>query len=654
MMKRASPSVKGRFLQSSCIPVAAPPSRPPPLLVLLLTLSVVGLLLGPALVALGRARAVLSWTVDGFTLGMLPLLVLLRLLPHTVASVGLGAIGLAIAGFTVVTLAHRGGHAVEARVGRTLVLPTLFVHALADGAALAVSASSRTGTGGWLLGAAVVLHRLPEGLFVASTTAPADGVRGMVRRTSLLAAATVIGALGGARLLDVIPDAVFDGLVAFGLGAMLRVATHTHQHASPSRRARAASGLAFFAGIALVLLVPGPDDVLKRAQPRELSVASSLLPLFVETAPSILLGLLAAGALHVWMRPWMTAWLRGGSSFRQALRGMAFGMPLPLCSCGVLPMARRLLSLGVPAAAVASFAVATPELGVDSALLSLRLLGLPLTIARALGSVVIALGVALVVARLAAPPSDAASMASFGDPEPALEERPRGLRAILSDGFGATLDHNGAWIAFGLLLAAALEAALDPTWVARLGAPFDVAAAAVVAVPVYVCAQGATPLAAVLVHKGASVGAALAFLWVGPSTNLPILAVLRRELGTRAAVGFAVTSLLLAVGAGFAANRFVAPGSLPAVHPLVAHAHHPVEWVAAVALAALLVASVLRVGPRAWLSAMALEGHVHDHDDPHAEEHEHVAGEMLPAAPDDDHHPPHDHHHDHGHGHHHH
>lgn len=609
----------------------------------LLALSVVGLLLGPVLVALGRARAVLSWTVDGFTLGMLPLLVLLRLLPHTLESVGLWAVLLAVAGFAVVTFAHRGGHAVEARVGRTLVLPTLFVHALADGAALAVSTSTRTGTGGLLLGAAVVLHRLPEGLFVASTSAPADGVRGMLRRVSLLAVSTIVGALAGSRLLSVVPDALFDGLVAFGLGAMLRVATHTHQHATTSSRTRAASGLAFFAGIALVLLVPGPDDVLRRAQPRELSVASSLLPLFVETAPSILLGLFAAGALHVWMRPWMTAWLRHGGVFQQAARGMAFGLPLPLCSCGVLPMARRLLGLGVPAAAVAAFAIATPELGVDSALLSLRLLGLPLTLARALGSVVIAFGVALVVARVATP---ATSLASFGAPEEkAPAARERSLRAALVDGFGSTLDHNGAWILVGLMLAAAIEAAIDPTLIARLGAPFDVVLGALVAVPVYVCAQGATPLAAVLVHKGASVGAALAFLWVGPSTNLPILAVLRRELGARAAFAFGLMSLALAIGSGLVANRFVRPASLPAVHPLVAHAHHPLEWAAAGLLALLLFASVLRVGPRAWLSAMALEGHVHDHDDPHAEEHEHVE---LPA--DDD---GHDHAHGHEHGHHH-
>ncbi len=585
---------------------------------MLVVLSVVGLALGPVLVSFGRRSAVLSWAVDGFALGMLPLLVVVRLLPHTIASVGFFALVLAAAGFAVVTFAHRGGQAVEARVGGTLVLPALVVHALGDGAALAVSTSSRAGAGGLLLGVAVVLHRLPEGLFVASTS---GAPRRVFVRVSLLAIATVLGAAFGARLLAVVPDAVFDGLVAFGLGAMLRVATHTHAHASSSRAAKVASGLCFFLGIALVLVVPDPNDVLLRAQARELSVRSSLLPLFVETAPSILLGLLAAGALHVWMKPWMTAWLRGGGTMTQAARGMAFGLPLPLCSCGVLPMVRKLLSLGVPAAAVASFAVATPELGVDSALLSIRLLGLPVTLARAAGSVVIALGVALVVAKFAAP---SPSLASFGAPDEEPPKRaPRGIRAAFADGFGATLDHNGAWIVVGLFLAAACEAALDPKTLARVGAPLDVVFGAVLAMPIYVCAQGATPLAAVLVHKGASVGAALAFLWVGPSTNLPILGVLRRELGGRAALAFAATSVGLAVVAGLLANRLVPARSLPEVHPLVAHAHHPVEWAAAALLAALLFSSVLRLGPRAWLSAMALEGHVHDHDDPHAD-HEHA------------------------------
>ena len=177
----------------------------------------------------------------------------------------------------------------------------------------------------------------------------------------------------------------------------------------------------------------------------------------------------------------------------------------------------------------------------------------------------------------------------------------------------------------GLLFAGALEAALDPTALARLGAPFDVFVAAIVAVPAYVCAQGTTPLAAVLVHKGLSVGAALAVLMVGPATNLGVIGVLGRILGGRAAAVFAAANIALAIAAGFAANALVPRASLPEMHALVAHEHHGIEWVAAAVLGVLLLRSLFRLGPRAWFGAMFAD-HDHHHDETCAdgcEGHEH-------------------------------
>jgi uncharacterized membrane protein YraQ (UPF0718 family) len=584
------------------------------LLFVLVMLSVVGLMLGASLIGLlrSRAQATVACALDGLLLGVLPALVLTRLLPHACETLGVGAIGLAAVGFGLFALARRAGHSKVARLGGVLLVPALSLHALTDGAALAMSASGRIGLNGWVLASAVVLHRAPEGLLAASTR------REQTLKTALmtvlpLALATVCGALLGERLQVALSNAELDALLALASGAVLQHLSH--QHSPPPSAAglgNALAGAAFLGGIGLVMAIPGAHDALAHHQPRELSIAGSFLPLFIETAPSILLGLLAAGALHVWARPWLTGWLRGGSGGRQALRGMLFGMPLPVCSCGVLPMTQRMLKQGLPAAAVISFALATPELGADSALLSLRLLGVDVTVARLLGSALFALVVALVVARFAQP-SAASEPPSAAVPPPTAA----GARAWLAEAFGPALDHNAAWLVLGLLIAAALEAGLDPSWLSRIAPPWDVGLAALLAVPLYVCAQAATPLAAVLLHKGASLAAVLALLWIGPATNLPLLGVLRRALGMRAAIAFALTSLAWASALAFFAQRFTPLDRVPEVHPLVAHAHHPLEWVAALLLAALLVASLLRLGPRAWFAAMGTglpaSTHAHDH-----------------------------------------
>lgn len=596
----------------------------------LLLLSVLGLLLGPGLVALGRGSKTLTALIDGLTLGVVPMLVLTRLLPHTMESLHAWAVVLAIAGFVAVSFAHRAGHGFEARIGRAVVVPTLFVHALADGAGLAIAAHSKQA--GWVLGAALVLHRLPEGLFVATALAPPSLERN-VRRTIvpvlMLAAGTVIGALSGRTILDRVPDALVDGVVAFGLGAMLRLVLHTHEEFA-HKGGRAVSGVAFLGGIALVLALPDAMGIMTRAQPRELSLVQSVLPLFVETAPAFLVGLIATGAMHAFLPRRLTSWLRGGGTTSQAARGVAFGLPLPICSCGVVPVAHKLFVLGIPAAAVVAFAVATPELGVDSALLSLRLLGWKLTVARFVASATLAFVVALVVARFVAPPNSS-SFASFGPPpDDVVEQQPlrTRLNSAARDGLIDGLDHLGAWYVVGILVAAVFEASVDPSFAARFPKPFDMLASVAIGIPVYVCAQGGTPIAAMMIHKGFSTAAALSLLLVGPATNLPILAVLRRELGTRAAAAFAATSILAALIISVVIDRIIPVASVPSIHPLVEHDHHLYEWISAAILLSLLASSILRMGPRGWFAAMAIESHeehVHEHGCGHDHDaHDHV------------------------------
>ncbi len=593
------------------------------MLAAVLVLSLLGFAVGPLLVAWGRGRQVPSAAIDGFTLGVVPALLLLHLVPHVVDEVGVGALGLVALGYGVLWAADRRAHDGGERLGTAVLLPALVVHALGDGAGLAIatSASGQREHVSAGLGLALVLHRLPEGLFLATALVPALGWRKATPRLVAVASATVVGAALGSALLAKIPDAVFDAVAAFGIGAMLRLATHRHGAQVPTAAMRSLSAWSFTAGVALAACIPDPDSVLRHARPHELSFIESLGPLFVETAPSMLVGLLAAGAVQTFAPRQVAAWLNGGNALSQALRGILFGVPLPLCSCGVLPLVRRLLAARVPVAAVAAFAAGTPELDVGGAVFSFRLLGAPLAIARIASGFVVAVAVALAVAwstrgvsmRHTLRPAPPGSMlrpttpwsATPHEPDGAPPEaHPRALSA-LSQALGPTLDHVAAWYVMGLALAAAFEAAVDHSVIASLGAPLDVVVASLAAVPLYMCAQGATPFAAVMVHKGASLGAALAFVLVAPGTNLPVLAAFRRSLGNRAAMAFAVSSLATACCAGLVVNAAVPSSSVPEMHHLVAHEHAAWELACAAALGVLLLRSLARMGPRDWFAAMA-------------------------------------------------
>lgn len=598
------------------------------MLALFLALSLVGFAIGPLLVAWGRGRALPSAAIDGFTLGVVPALILLHIIPHMVEEVGLAALGLLGAGYAAVWLADRRVHD-GGRIGSVVVLPALVVHAVGDGAALAIATSGGDHGGepvGAGLSVALVLHRLSEGLFLATSLVPVFGWRRTLPRLGAVASATVLGALLGRALLARVPDAVFEGVAAFGIGAMLRLAVHSHQAPPREARPKAVGGVGFLAGVALALWVPDPDSVLRHARPQELAFVDSLLPLFVETAPSMLIGLLAAGAAQTFLPRPNATWLFAPSVLAQAARGVAFGVPLPLCTCGVLPLVRRLLAAGVPVAAVAAFAVGTPALDVGGVVFTFRLLGAPLAATRVAAGVAVALVTALVVARatrgvsmrLSLRPAPRGALLSPRAPWSAAPHEPGptpggAIPRMLRQAVGPTLDHVAAWYVVGLCAAAAFEAAVDPALVARAGSPGDVALAALLAVPFYVCAQGATPFAAVLMHKGASLGAGIAFLLVGPGTNLPVLAALRRALGKRAAAAFALASLGAAMALGLAANAVVPAASLPDVHHLAAHRHGAWEIVCATLLAALLARSLLALGPRPWFAAMAHGGEDDDH-----------------------------------------
>jgi hypothetical protein len=302
--------------------------------------------------------------------------------------------------------------------------------------------------------------------------------------------------------------------------------------------------------------------------------------IFVDAAPFMLFGFLVAGLIKAFLPDRVVVRHLGGRGLGGAVKASLLGVPLPLCSCGVVPTAAGLRQQGASKGPIAAFLVSTPETGVDSIAVTYALLDPLMTVVRPISAFVTGVVAGVFVGRAdrddepgAAPtpefgPAPTAEELAGGcsggecacaapEPDAPAKPWPARLRSGLGYAFGELLEDIAGWFLVGTLIAG-LIAALAPTgWIeANLGgglAPMLLMLA--VGVPLYVCATSSTPIAAALVLKGLSPGAALVFLLAGPATNAAALAVVGRLLGRRATVFYLIAIMVCALGFGLATDQ---------------------------------------------------------------------------------------------------
>jgi uncharacterized membrane protein YraQ (UPF0718 family) len=334
-----------------------------------------------------------------------------------------------------------------------------------------------------------------------------------------------------------------------------------------------------------VVAVPGPHDVLQSAQPRELPVAQSLLPLFIESAPALLIGLLLSSLLRAQTQRLPLHKLAGS-----ALQGWTRGFTQQVRSAELPSELAQLRGAGATPALIAGFCVATSQLGVETLSLSLAWLGARVTLVRVLGSALLALALGAAFTLLGKRSTNQAH-----SPQPARS-------APFGELWQQALDDSGPWIVFGLLLSAALEAALTPELLRQLPGPWDSVVACVLALLSRISGLGITPVVAVLMHKGLALGASFTLLWLGPLASIPLALWLGRQPSqtvawlTSGAVG------ALCISLGEVVERTLTKHGVPELHPLVAHDCSLWEYACAALLALLLVRSLVRLGPRGFAS----------------------------------------------------
>lgn len=324
-----------------------------------------------------------------------------------------------------------------------------------------------------------------------------------------------------------------------------------------------------------------------------------ILHLINEMSPYLLLGFLLAGVMHAFLPSNYYGRFLGGRRFGSVVNAALFGIPLPLCSCGVIPTAMSLRKEGASRGATVSFLIATPQTGVDSIVATFSLMGLPFAVVRPLA----ALATALVGGSLAnvADRDDAPAACRCS----ASSEAPRGFwsRCVeaLRYAYVEMMQDIGKWLVVGLLIAGLITIFVPDSWFTLLrgNSLASMLLVLLMAMPMYVCATGSIPIAVALMLKGLTPGAALVLLMAGPACNFASMIVVRKVLGLRTTLVYMLSIVLGAVGFGLVVDFLQASGRVDFLgHLLQEHAccgagDSWFAWTASVALLLLLVNALL-------------------------------------------------------------
>lgn len=269
-------------------------------------------------------------------------------------------------------------------------------------------------------------------------------------------------------------------------------------------------------------------------------------------APYLLFGFLVAGLLYAFVP---------GTFYRNHLsrpgawaviKAALIGVPLPLCSCGVLPTAVSLRRNGASRGASTSFLIATPQTGIDSIAATYSLLGVAFAIIRPVAALVTAFIGGMLVNR------DDRSSANHCDMEVDTIDAPESdsfvakIKDAMRYGFVEMIHNIGKWLMIGLVIAAMITVFVPDgffTFFAEYPL-LSMIAVVIVAVPMYVCSTGSIPIALSLMLKGLSPGAAFVLLMAGPAANFASIIIVGKSLGKKAASIYLGTIIIGSIAIG--------------------------------------------------------------------------------------------------------
>ncbi|MXW02790.1 MAG: hypothetical protein F4X59_10950 [Holophagales bacterium] len=322
------------------------------------------------------------------------------------------------------------------------------------------------------------------------------------------------------------------------------------------------------------------------------SFLQSTWSVLAELAPWLLFGALLAALLHVLLPRNLIR--RQLSGYGGAVKAVVLGVPLPLCSCGVIPAGIGLKRTGASNGSAMGFLISTPQTGVDSILVSATFLGWPFALFKVAAAAVTGIAGGWWVEGMkddGAPVEDEAPAEEAG-----VESGGHRIGGTVVPKITEMIDHGGEllqsiwrWVAVGILVSAAIEVLLpQQAWLdlAALGTFGAAAAALVISLPLYVCATASVPIAAALVANGLPLGAALVFLMAGPATNVATVGAVYRGFGRKVTAVYLTTVIVGSLGFAVLFESLIGGAAVRAGH---AHEHGVPWWAATSAILLVLM-----------------------------------------------------------------
>lgn len=337
-----------------------------------------------------------------------------------------------------------------------------------------------------------------------------------------------------------------------------------------------------------------------------LAIALETWAILGDMAPYLLFGFGVAGALSVMLSPETVEKHLGGHGLWPVVKATLFGIPLPLCSCGVIPVSASLRRHGATRGATTAFLLSTPQTGVDSIFVTLGLLGPLFAIFRPIAALVAGIvGGAVVTA------ADKESLEDAEDnacQEECCTGKDKGGPVYRAAHYAfVTLPADiGKPLMIGLLAVGLISAFVpDDFFAGTVGTGLGaMIAMMVLGLPMYVCATASVPIAVALIAKGVTPGAAFVFLMTGPATNAAAIATIWKVMGSRTAIIYLATVMLTALSAGLTLDYLFVVTEATATPVMAAMLPGYIKTASAFALIAMLVNAVLRP-------------HKHNNQEPH-------------------------------------
>ena len=362
-----------------------------------------------------------------------------------------------------------------------------------------------------------------------------------------------------------------------------------------------------------------------------------------EMSPYLLLGFLLAGLMHAFIPQQYYSKYLAKPNFRSVLNATLFGIPLPLCSCGVIPTAMSLRKEGASKGAATSFLIATPQTGVDSIIATSSLMGLPFAIIRPIAALITALfGGSLVN-----------TFDKNNDDKPHSEHEEhhechchheheeehhechcheheehhatffQKIKSALPYGYVEMMEDIGKWLIVGLIVAGLITVFVpaEAFKVFNENTFLSMLLVLAIAVPMYVCATGSIPIAVALIMKGLTPGAGLVLLMAGPACNMASMLVVKKVMGTKTLVIYLASIIIGSIIFGAAIDFMQFNGIMDFTANLVSTTHCEegsswIAWTSTAILIALLINALV-------INRLRGKAHCHCHEQEHEEEHEH-------------------------------